>query len=293
MTELLVAFVWLMAMATLIDLVIGSEAVRAWRANTRALEQRLDEMDVLSATRAASRHFRDLFDAIYHPAFWSGQRFVRSCISSAFAVGMVIAGTHWMFGDLSVINQEIIWRYPFYILAFLLINLIADYFSLQETRWILSLNRAGYLWLTFVLFVVDLVLTTLIFMAVAYPVWFILIGVGSFFEHPSGFVFHLISIAVKLLFLSTFFTSALWFLYVFVAMFIRALSRLSPFLRLVLGTIGESPMPARASAGFIAVFMVIIYGGVSLAGWLMAPPEAVVEDYAPPPPESSSPPAPD
>ena len=168
METLLWGLVCLFGVAALADKVMTEEAVLAWRARTRELRGRVEQIDVDAATAAANEWFVDLFDAIYDARFWSLRRFGRSALSSLLALTVVTLLLGWEETALGSLVEERRWVI-LVLLGFLviLINLIGDYFSLQETRWVLgkSQRSSGTLsligWLVF-----DTLATAVIFVGV-------------------------------------------------------------------------------------------------------------------------------
>ena len=141
MQLLLWSLIILFGIAVLIDKVMSEEVALAWRDSTRELRGKIDELEIGVATTAANGLFCRLFDAIYGDHFWSRRRFVRSYLSSLLALSAITLLLDWEtthFGRLSLDD----WRYFFAtIVMVFVINTCADYFSLQETRWVLECSR--------------------------------------------------------------------------------------------------------------------------------------------------------
>lgn len=286
METLLWGLVCLFGVAALADKVMTEEAVVAWRARTRELRGRVEQIDVDAATAAANEWFVGLFDAIYDARFWSLRRFVRSALSSLLALAVVTLLLGWEETILRLLAETGREGYLFNLALLAIIafgsNVLADYFSLQETRWVLGRSRAGsgivslFCWIVF-----DLLATAVVFMVwfmISVFVFLVLIsGFGLFegFREAIRFFFGIPMGVVGIVdrgfglpfFITTFFTSALWISYVISALGVRALRRNSRVLRAVLGTIAESRAPARATAGFLTGFLALGYGLVAAVAW--------------------------
>ena len=284
METLLWGLVCLFGLAALADKMMTEEAVLAWRERTRELRDRVEQMDVDAATAAANEWFVGLFDAIYDARFWSLRRFVRSALSSVLALAVITLLLGWQETIFSLAAEVGRTRYMAGLVFIAIIafgsNVLADYISLQETRWVLGRSRAGsgvgYIlcWI-----VIDLFATAIVFMVLFVISWvmffmvtsadievvdMLLFLLGGVFGMADGVFDRAFGLPF---FLTTFFTSALWISYVISALGVRALRRNSRVLRAVLGTIAESRAPARATAGFLAGFLALGYGLVAAVAW--------------------------
>lgn len=118
-----------------------------------------------------------IFDSLLGEEQLSWQCFRRSCVASLCAVGVLwtilrpirphifLDQSGSMAGLLGVVFGFAI-----------LVNLLPDYLSLLETRWLIGLLRGSYsTTLTWVLLLIDVVVTGMIFYAVAL-LWFTLSG---------------------------------------------------------------------------------------------------------------------
>lgn len=278
MQLLLWSLIILFGIAVLIDKVMTEEAVRAWRDTTMELRGKIDELEIGAATTAANGLFRGLFDAIYGDRFWSRRRFIRSFFSSLLALSIIVLLLDWestIFVRLSTTNQELLIAV---LIIIFVINTFADYLSLQETRWVLGRIYESHLlklcaWATF-----DLGATVGIYFFIVYVTFnaanLAYFGGGYYSASemrgdilPGGLF---LSKQVGLpFFLSTFFTSALWFLFIASALVIRAMKRSSRVLRIALDTIAESNAPARTTAGIMAVVVVVGYGIAQALSWMV------------------------
>lgn len=263
MANLLSMILGMFFFALIVDYVFKEGGVEAWRKASEQWWDSLGQVKFKEIIVAANRWFLELFDAIYGDKFWSWKRIYRSVLSSYFAVAILFAITGTAALDLPAAIGDV-WFLVMMIATIL--NLLPDFISLQETRWImrLSLRKESVylpLWLA-----IDLVLTVVIFQ-VGFFLFFIvlLIDEGTL---PSTFHWSQLFVlgpnpgrdVLLVPFLSTFFTSFLWFLFLFTALLIGVCQRLSPFLRMLLKVVAQSEKPARTTAGFLAVGLLSGYG---------------------------------
>lgn len=265
MIWLISAIVALMAMATIADFLMTRQEVRKWRAATASARRSLKHLDVTAATLTSNEWFLGLFDAIYHNRFWSLRRFARSCISSLFAVLMISLAFGWE--GTSIANAISSGKYLEEVLLTVIgVNLTADYISLQETRLVMVFSQRcklrGLIWWA----VFDFFVTGVIFIIIFPLIFMIYQGMilGNLVDAYSNILWILqVTLTDKSkalpLFLSTYFTSALWIGFVASALGIRALSRISRPISIGFRIISESEAPARATAGFLCVGLVLIY----------------------------------
>ena len=279
METLLWGLVCLFGVAALADKVMTEEAVLVWRARTRELRDRVERMDVDAATAAANEWFVGLFDAIYDARFWSLRRFVRSALSSVLALAVITLLLGWeetVFGKIVASGSAGVGLFFIVVIVVFGSNLLADYFSLQETRWVLERcrrRRGGGRTIIGWIFV-DLIATAFVF-ALGFNISILIVFVltlgaeGGPIDWPTfGDQVRFLSRDTLLpFFLTTFFTSAIWISYVASVLGLKALRRNSRVMRAVLGTIAESRAPARATAGFLAGFLALGYGLVAAIAW--------------------------
>ena len=207
--------------------------------------------------------FCDLFNTVYGKTFWSSRRFSRSCllsITTLFFVALLI-GLDNAFSPGLPKDREYFISYG----ISLLINLVADYFSLQETRWVLQRARGSSIVGVLGWVCIDLLLTLGVFLGVfglAYGVAtvaglqltttlyvFLLDPVNSPFFDPSlGLPF----------LLSTFGTSVLWLLFVLFVLVVSTMTRNSKLVSLVFDAVADNPAPARAVAVVVAVPILVV-----------------------------------
>ena len=159
--------------AVFVDWALTTEAIQRYRDVTLDARRRLSDLDTHVTTQTLNAQFQNLFEAIYTPRFFSAQRLLRSAASSIAAVTFLllvialISSPNDIGGFLRsafVENEQ--WGGT---IAMLVINLFADYVSLQETSWILRLSQGRRLFGLILWTIVDLTLTVAIY-AVVYSV---------------------------------------------------------------------------------------------------------------------------
>ncbi len=269
MTLLLILFA-----AFVVDFLLTEEEVKKWRAATREFRSRFKELDVFAATEASNVWFLGLFKAIYGERFFSRRRLAASAISTLLAMVLV------------AYVLEIFAEPGFHILlrgiasgmvSLLVINLVADYLSLQETFWIMKWSQGrGFLVILF-LSLLDLVLTTLIYV--------LTVGVVVVFAETNSHLFEpLLDLLgepdfspiddlrgiggfLMILGFSTYVTSFLWICFVGSAFAVRILQVVSPALQRLIGIIGTSERPAFAVAGFLCTQVTVTYGASQAILW--------------------------
>lgn len=172
MPDLLV-LVSLMAVVALLgqalDALLRTERLADWRWGMAHLWARFDTHGAAGLTADAHALFCDLFDAVYDRRALTRQRAFASILSTGLAllVLTLVLGyenTYWRYALEDTFEPAFDWEH-FLLLAVspLVLNLVPDFFSLVETRWVLERARhrgtagvAGMLLL-------DLALTLIIF----------------------------------------------------------------------------------------------------------------------------------
>ena len=136
-------------------------------------------------------------------------------------------------------------------------NTVADYFSLQETRFVLEKSKNSGVRALTAIAAFDLLMTAVIWylcMVVTYVVWNQIMGkpieLGAVLERDVGLAF----------FLSTFFTSAAWWLYLLSVVAIRIVMRHWYAFGFLLDTIAESGAPARMTVAILSLLAGALYG---------------------------------
>ena len=265
METLVACLAILLVAASLVDRVLSDESVDKMRRSSRHAADMLSASNWNRKILSSNALFLDVFDAVYGPNFWSWLRLRRSCILSVTFVVFFV----WFIGPDNTIlgwagflasDGESPWMVAVQMAALLtLVNLVADFVSLQETRWVMERTRSQGVQALSAWVIVDVFLTVLIFVSVAnlllVPLSFsggegvTLIDVGWFFSASSGGL---------PFFMSTFGTSILWLGFVASAVAIMVIQQSSDTLARVLNTIGSSSAPARTVAGIIACPTIVI-----------------------------------
>lgn len=298
---LLIALISVLFLAALVDHLLQERSIQNWRAATLKARRSLNELEFAAAARRSNEWFLELFDAIYGRGFFSLRRFVRSLIATTLFV-ILLAYPLGFFDLISYHERLLLGEVTFNplsslaktLLVLFVVNLLADYVSLQETRIVMRFSYGGGLLRISFLFLFDLLVTFSIFVVIAMIFDRLVFGVPSsliphFFDIwalflaviKDVFTGDILSIVREVDFgkqnkeigeefdlrifvniyrpfiFSTFMTSILWFLFVGSALSIKSISRLSPFLSLFLLTLSRSPKPARAAAGILTVPLLV------------------------------------
>ena len=277
--ELIGCVAVLLATASIIDWIMADTAVSRLRRSEDRVQRHLTALGDGKAVVSANRLLCEVFDAVYGGEFWSWQRVRRSCFLSVMA---------YLFVFLLVGIENSVWGIdedPFFafffgsrsgfffgmMLVFMPINLVADFLSLQETRWVMERARGSQVWGVATWATLDLVFTTLIYLvilalslvgSVAFDDWDFL---GVDWPETFGILFTPFALPF---FLSTFATSALWFGFVLLVVVAGAGRRGSRTVAKVLDVIADSKAPARAVAWVISAPIVVGYVAVE-AWWLV------------------------
>ena len=262
----------LLLMASVIDYLLTDSAIAHLRESSRLAERKLIALNSRELAIAANKLFLNVFDAIYGPGFLSWRRFWRSCFLSV----MFVVFSTFVIGIENTLIGQFNFQYayaPVFVAVtttmLLSVNLLADFISLQETRLVMGRAQSDRLSLIAAWVLVDLIVTTLIYVGVAQillRLWILLLAGESvgpeydwFFTAEGGLPF----------FVSTFGTSILWFVFVLFVVVITTLKQSSKVLALVFSRIGDSAAPARAVAGIITIPTIFIFGLVqAIRHWL-------------------------
>jgi len=259
--------------AGIVDRYLKTETVSSVRAELYGISRRI--LSGRSDVVVFSAHllFCRIFDVVYGSEFWSRVRFFRSCCFSLLFIlfSVLVIGTSNTILGIQTGSPELQLGLNVllsYFLAFVMVNFVADFISLQETRWILGLARGRSLGRLAILVLVDLVLTTAIYLVVLgipsviayhfvtsqfswmYFSWPDAVStVPSLLFSPKGFL---------PFFLSTFGTSIVLFGFVLAAIAVRLLTypRVS---NLAMLYIARDARPARTAAGILSVIFVAVF----------------------------------
>ena len=269
MVALATSVILILIVAWLVDLLLREDDVRKWQEASKSMRMKLAALSIDEATLTTNKWYMLLFDAVYGPEILSRKRVARSCVSSLLALLLTTLAIGWEDTIFIHVFTEYEGAYLNSIVVgaalFLLVGkFVADYFSLEETRLVMKFSQGSPFlglmgWLIF-----DLAATAVVF--VFFLLFFPLPLYLNDFTGLLRLVISNLTDKSSLLpfFLSTYFTSALWLLFLSSACTIRAVERLSPALSIVIRTIGESERPARAMAGFICAGLFVGFAGIYL-----------------------------
>lgn len=269
MTLLLILF-----LAFVVDFLLTEEEVKKWRVATREFRNRFRELDVFAATEASNLWFLGLFTAIYGERFFSRRRLVASALSTLLAMVLVA----YIFQIFGIDGFHVLYRGLLSgLLVATIINFVADYLSLQETYWIMKLSQKRRFLGIFLLSILDLVLTTVIYLVTVVAIGALLISyedqlklILEFLGEPR---FDLVDenvgfgIFFGVLGASTYVTSLLWICFVGSAIAVRLLQMASPALQRLISLIGASERPAFAIAGFLCAMLTVTYAATEAITW--------------------------
>ncbi len=286
MSGVIILMFFISAAAAWVDRASPRSALRDYRARSRATLFRMlnHEEAVIAGSLSV---FRDFFDRIYGSRTWSRRRILASLLSttiSFFAVIIALGPQRTWVGDLwthimggpgidqlmeapvhNLLNVSLIVA----VLVFAM-NAIPDFFSLAETRLMLRLARGrgpvGVILLT----AADLVLTTAIFAPGAGLS--LLVIVDGDLRQLAGLLGAdlrlYISPSLLLPFLlTTYVTSAMWFLFLATFSLILLIARLRPSFLHVIELYANSPQPTLAFSGLAnLVLLAVLPAIIGIAG---------------------------
>ncbi|MGR3311065.1 MAG: hypothetical protein ACUZ77_09835 [Candidatus Brocadiales bacterium] len=225
--------------------------------------------------------FAYVFDSIFTNKHLSWKCFLRSCISSLIAV--VVLSLVWLWIDQEgynsyMKNQREDPNWYFIFLLPLILNILPDYISLFQTRYILKRMQGTPRTLIFL--GIDACLTFLIASLAFFNIfwinllyesfwkgeiaWYILKEFRDYFPEVLGFYTNEVTTPICIFFYSTFFTSVwIWF-YILGLGIIRILYGFAFFVNFLQNTLNIEERPLR-SIGFVTMVIVIL-------GYLIAAP---------------------
>ena len=156
--------------ATVTDLVMTQTAVKQWQQATRDVRRDLRNHKIGEAISEIHGWFLGLFDAVYGSRAFSRRRIVALMLSSFGSLVVISLALGWNETRLADLPDLLNWFAGGgdhtvdlqLIIVMPLFNLVADFASLAETRWLLRSSQGKpvrLLWLAFV----DLALTTALF----------------------------------------------------------------------------------------------------------------------------------
>lgn len=243
---------------SLIDYMLRDQGIKQWQKTARLWWEQLGSVRWSKMISWCSTEFINLFDAIYGHEWLSLKRFIRSIASTSIAVTAIATAvgykSTWIFG-------KAIYSPDYTLLSMMIVNYLADYISLQETRWIMGLARDQNFAVLTGLFLLDIILTSLIFLLSWHL--FLLIpefrwNVSDVYERFLHFSWS-IQDGTGVFFWGTFFTSALWFAFVVIASSLKVAEVSSEFMRVLLGLLSASQRPGRLVASFFSSLIIIIF----------------------------------
>jgi len=220
----------------------------------------LDQTSTKNLLQKSCCLFVDLFDTIYGRNPWTWRCAWRSALS-IFAVTLLTL-------VVESISPGYIWhsQAPHVLalvgpLTLLAGNLLADYLSLLETRFLLRWCRDRGLMATLVALIVDIPLSITCYVFVAGGSFGLLTGNWLFFDDLDDLVsqFTEVQYATSLVY-STFFTSFLFYLFAITSLVFRVLLVLRVPLRAFLGWLASYENPVKTVAALAASIVVILKG---------------------------------
>jgi len=246
------------AAAAWIDRAITRDNADRLRASTRRIYAGLKSRE--NRLVADVHHlYCEFFDRVYGSRTWSLQRFVVSVLSTTIAfVSIVVAigpaetilGDIWEMGLDPVASNKGRWGFAgvlgVYVLLVFVGNIVPDFFSLSETRMVLRWAEGKGPLGVGVLAVVDVLLTTVIFLMIPTIgiALMMLLGGPEVAGYLIGDVRRLLSHRVFLPFLlTTYVTSALWVLFMATFAVIRFVARFRPSFLEVIEEFNASEQP--------------------------------------------------
>tara|TARA_B100000315_G_C14467229_1_gene536558 strand:+ start:164 stop:1027 length:864 start_codon:yes stop_codon:yes gene_type:complete len=273
-STLFIIFVVLSTIGIILDSLVLSSRLDQWRKNLALIMNKLYQPGAKSLIIDVNKLYCDLFDHIYGLRHFSKHRFIASIISSYFGVIVLTL----IFQSDVLAKTDIFLRNLLYIFVLGgLLNLIPDFISLIETRFILNKSRGkGYIGIFFLL-IADLLLTTLIFFIALACMFFLLSLIENVFDVDPAETFisyinflidNLLDGSFELLFSSemffvflftTYITSFFWILFVITFILITIFHKLSPIAEYIYKEVGQSSKPATAIAGYLNGMIIVVY----------------------------------
>ena len=264
-------FAWVATTAGLWFLFDKAESTMSARSRKQVAEWLMDT-DLSESVASAPQQFIELFDSIFGDRHLTWMCFTRSSAASVLAVAITTPvvfqigqiGRPMVVG-VAGFGGEVVLTASVAALGAIVVNLIPDYLSLLETRWMMRF-AAWSNWLMLAL-LLDL-LATFVIGSVAWGA--ILSGFFLLVEETgtlgTSSLDELFGLAVIVGFLSTFFTSIWLWLYVLSIPFSRVLLRMSGGVGFLLRVADVERQPFR-SMGFVSV---IIASGLFALGLPLA-----------------------
>ncbi len=286
LTNMIALIVTIVVLSVAFDKFLLSRRLNQWRKGVRNVWVKLNTPGSQGLIHDANNLFCDLFDAIYGKHTFSWRRITASVLSTLVGLVvliLVLGFENTIFQDAlqDALNERYKidwWKAGFVIVFPFVLNLIPDFFSLTETRFILETSKNHHLLGICGLLVLDLLLTSALFL-----VGFLCLPFVAFFythiytmatsqpsynmtlsevvlRFPQEFFAAIFATDGFLVFyLTTFITSALWILFVFTFILILVLYRFRPFANFICYELGRSKRPVLVISGFWVSIMIIVY----------------------------------
>ena len=234
-------------------------------------------------TTAAHSLYLEFFNRVYGTNMWSIKRIFASFVSTTIAFSLVVISlgfSETIVGDIWEATLQIEWGTPVGldakkmsmpdIFGFLLIvgailfavNVVPDFFSLAETRMVLRWAQGRGPLVVLLLLVVDIILTTSIFSVIVAALLNVIVG----FVPEKGYLMADLrqygSQRILLPFLlTTYVTSALWFMFVGTFLLVKLIGRWSPLFLRALEALAQSKrrVLVLSSLANVCIFFVVLF----------------------------------
>lgn len=289
--SLIIVVISISLIAVWLDQFVLRGGMATWRHDVTLVWLEMNEGSQETLTSNANKIFCDLFDDLYGKSFFSFKRFLSSFVSTTLSLILFtfIIGyyqTIWpslvemiayalRVASISVTDRITDWSealeiqyfsvFNLFILAAAIpvaLNYIPDFISLMETRFVLSISRGRRSLAILMLIILDLLATTLIFMAGLAVLVGIFDGIDAtvqlFLNEPFWLITMILDPGLGLpFFLTTFVTSFLWIMFAVVFVIIRVFHRYVPGTNYFLFTVAVSNHPILIVSS-ILIFVVIL-----------------------------------
>ncbi len=268
----------LLISAFIVDWMLKDEVLVSQSSELKKFSLGTDEFAYHQQIGFVNKQFCLIFDAIYGKHTWSWKRFFRSTALSLFFVlfSILLIGIENSY--LAPSTKKFVGpNRTDHIIAISLIfgcyNVVIDFISLLETRWVLGrAQNAGKIalgmWIA-----VDLILTSAIYI-VSFPTMFAILSLLFDAQDSGPYLKDIQELFISVLkvffsqnkalpfFISTFGTSIVWYMFLFFVFLVKFLRRNSRMLKIAFDIISESATPARLvvvlfSFPIIAFFVVL------------------------------------
>ncbi len=292
---LIVGILTISATAQWLDVLLSRNRLRKLRLDTSHVWGKIHKNDNENLTRDANRIFCDLFDHLYGDSTFSSRRVWSSFISTSlslifftlvigyhntiwpeffdsigYAVRVILIGVFsspespTTFYEIQYIN--LLEHFVLFAAIPILLNYIPDYFSLAETRFVLTISRGRGGIGILLLILIDLLATTVIFVLGL----FVLMAVVAFMlfdevlELPSVTAGLILEIMIDPqqglpFFLTTFVTSILWIMFAFAFIAVRYVGASHPLTRRMLLVAADTNRPVTVVSSILIFFVIVVY----------------------------------